>query len=325
MFRRLWLKIGADVMGRSKPKKSQGRKISPKFSAKKILYIPPTVETLRRLEKFGAQLCQFHWDLYSCLAYQRNQVAEAIQQALLESAQDDFEFKNWQRTVAYRYALKPLSVGGSLANPAGGRFNIGDLNPMQFSPFPVLYIAQDKSTTFQEMLCQDIERGNEEKAFNSALLNPASIVSVSISGFLDSIIDLRSPERLQPFVDVIKNFNIPKHIYDAARELKETVRLIQSVNELKDALLDSDWRRYPMVFDVPSASQIFGQLVAEAGIEGIVYPSKFTGKNCLAVFPQNFSEITDSFIQLDDEPPPEARITRIDANLWNSFKDDLSS
>ncbi|MDE2313913.1 MAG: hypothetical protein KGL04_07050 [Elusimicrobia bacterium] len=39
---------------------------------------------------------------------------------------------------------------------------------------------------------------------------------------------------------------------------------------------------------VPISSQLFGQLAADAGIEGIVYPSKFSGKDCLAVFPQNF-------------------------------------
>jgi len=62
-----------------------------------------------------------------------------------------------------------------------------------------------------------------------------------------------------------------------------------------------------MQFDVPATGQIFGQLVAGAGIEGIVYLSKFTGKECIVIFPQNFEEGTDSFIALDDEPPTQLR------------------
>ena len=74
-----------------------------------------------------------------------------------------------------------------------------------------------------------------------------------------------------------------------------------------------------MLFDVPTTSQIFGQLVVEAGIEGILYSSKFTNKNCLAVFPQNFDETSGSFIQLDDETPAGVTIPRLDARVWKEF------
>ena len=55
--------------------------------------------------------------------------------------------------------------------------------------------------------------------------------------------------------------------------------LIRTLSRLTDSLLDPNWRMWPMQFDVPATSQVFGQLVAQAGIEGIVYPSKFDGND----------------------------------------------
>lgn len=76
-----------------------------------------------------------------------------------------------------------------------------------------------------------------------------------------------------------------------------------------------------MQFDVPVTPQIFGQIAVEAGIEGILYPSKFLdGGDCLAIFPQNFDETSGSFVQLDDEAPKEARIRRWDAKTWKENK-----
>ena len=70
-----------------------------------------------------------------------------------------------------------------------------------------------------------------------------------------------------------------------------------------------------MQHDVPAPCQLFGQLVAKVGIEGIVYPSKFGGKDCLAIFPQNF-EGADVFVQLDDPAPPGVQVRRLDATTW---------
>jgi hypothetical protein len=75
-----------------------------------------------------------------------------------------------------------------------------------------------------------------------------------------------------------------------------------------------------MQFDVPSTSQIFGQLAIDAGIEGIVYPSKFTNKNCLVIFPQNFEKNSKSFIQLDDTAPKGIITSRLDPKIWNELK-----
>ncbi len=66
-----------------------------------------------------------------------------------------------------------------------------------------------------------------------------------------------------------------------------------------------------MQVDIPANSQLFGQLVVRAGIEGIVYPSKFNDRDCLAVFPQNFSG-TGSFVELLDTPPAQTVTRRLD-------------
>jgi hypothetical protein len=80
-------------------------------------------------------------------------------------------------------------------------------------------------------------------------------------------------------------------------------------------LLTKDWRVSPVHGDVPANSQIFGALIYQAGIEGILYPSTLTGKECLAIFPNNFA-VTSSYIQLDDEPPHAKVERRIDSNNW---------
>ena len=56
-----------------------------------------------------------------------------------------------------------------------------------------------------------------------------------------------------------------------------------------------------MKYDVPSNPQIFGQLLHEAGVEGVLYPSKMTGKDCVAIFTRNF-EKGNSWVSLDEAP-----------------------
>ena len=153
-----------------------------------------------------------------------------------------------------------------------------------------------------------------------ALTNQASITIVSLSGSVNSIINLKEPEKLQPFVDLIKNFEIPTNLKEAARKIGlPEPELIRTVFKLADILLIPNWREWPMQFDVPFSSQIFGQLVADASIEGILYPSKFTGKDCLVIFPQNFDE-SSSFIELDGDLPSGIKVRRLDAKTWNEIK-----
>ena len=69
----------------------------------------------------------------------------------------------------------------------------------------------------------------------------------------------------------------------------------------------------PMQYDLPSNSQVFGRIAAAAGVHGILYPSvRVEGRQCLALFPQNWRS-SGSYIEVMDPSPAEARLVRIDA------------
>jgi hypothetical protein len=73
-----------------------------------------------------------------------------------------------------------------------------------------------------------------------------------------------------------------------------------------------------MLYDVPAGGQIFGGVAVDAGIEGILYESVLTDKECLAVFPTNFLN-SSSYVELDDAAPSADVRTRIDSSNFAEF------
>lgn len=261
----------------------------------------------KRRDKF----LEYHWQYYSSLAYQRSKVLDKIKAALLDAA-EPLEFRQWQRAIRYKFVFEPLSAKGSLNDP-GGRFNIGDIGSIKFSPFPALYLAEGQDTAMQEMLCQQLDEGGSLTPFEFALANKESFAVVSVNGFLDNVINLHHPERLEEFVGLIRDFQIPDHILELAKDYKfPPPGVIRSVEQLVDNLQVPNWRLWPMQFDVPSTTQIFGQLISQTGIQGIAYVSKFNGKGCIAVFPKNFIG-SASYIELADVLPEGVKHRRLDA------------
>lgn len=261
------------------------------------------------------KILRYHWDLYSALAFERGKMGDQLRIALLDAGHKRFEFNGWQRQVRYQYALSPFSPKGSLIEP-GGRFNVPNINPDQIPPFPALYMAEDKETTLQEA-GQGAVKG-PLSSLDLALIRKESIAIVAVKGSLGSLIDLHQPQSLKKFVDVIKNFTIPPRLIQDAKKIKiKPPTEIKNIMSLMKTLLEPNWRVMPMQFDIPANCQIFGQMAAHAGIEGILYPSKFTGKKCIAVFPHNFTP--DSFVEVEGEFPPEA-ISRLDQQSWPSMK-----
>jgi len=55
-----------------------------------------------------------------------------------------------------------------------------------------------------------------------------------------------------------------------------------------------------------------------AGIGGIVYPSVLTKKPCAVIFLNNFKG-SGSFLQLDDSPPRDEIVQRVDASNWQAL------
>lgn len=277
------------------------------FSLKDVL------EGKRAQEEF----IKVYWDWFNELAYQRSQVVSQLKGALTEAAIGPFDFPNYYRTVKYKWSHDPLSVRGSVLD-VGGRFNFGEIDRIKFPPFPCLYLGADRITAFQELFQVPPDGRQGLAPQDLALSIQSSVTSLSVFGSLDTILDLTQPDRLRDFVHLIKDFKIKESIVKAGEKIRVKVNAVQTVPSLMNALLYPNWRAYPMHVDVPATCQIFGQLVFEAGIEGIRYPSKYDGKDCLAIFPQNFRG-KDSFVQLKDQPPPGVIRTRLDSTTVDTL------
>jgi hypothetical protein len=200
----------------------------------------------------------------------------------------------------------------------GGRFNIGAIDTARYPVFPALYLASDKGTALAELL----GRGQRESPFTPeelALTKPDSITAVSVSGKLESVLDSREGKNLTGFVNLIKNFRLSTPLTAKARRLSLSalLRLIGTVSLMIEELQVPNWRVMPTWFDIPSSSQIFGRIVMDAGVEGIVYNSVLTEKPCLVVYPQNFPG-SSAFVELDDPTPAKSVRTRIDATTYQS-------
>lgn len=278
-----------------------------------------SLNDIRKWEDFKNRLLKYHWDFYNELAYQRSAISSEIRDALLSASSGPMILEGWSRVVRYKWSLDPLNSKGSLKDP-GGRFNIGDIDLSKFPIFPALYLANDNETALQEALCQNYELQDGMTRTDFALAGTNSYGWHAIRGTLETIIDLTDKSKLKQLTDCLSDFNIPKFIFKRARELKiAEPDVIKSPEQLFESLLAPDWRVAPMQLDVPSNPQIFGQLVASAGIQGILYPSKMTGIPCLAVFLQNFSDSL-SFLELMDEPPSGVQVhKRVDSSNFSRF------
>jgi hypothetical protein len=256
------------------------------------------------------KLRQFHWEFYSELAYQRSKIYESLKRSLRERA-TSFDFSKWQRVVKYKYALNPLGTNGSLVEP-GGRFNIGAIDTARYPVFPALYVASDRGTALAELLGRSAE-GDSLTAEEVALTRPDSIAAVSLSGHIDAVLDIGDDRNLAPFVALIKGFRVSPALASKASKLGFPLIVVRTVPELKNMLQAQGWRNWPALYDAPAASQIFGRIVLDAQVEGIVYKSVRTAKPCLAIYHQNFQN-SSSYIELDDPVPAELTVRRLDSS-----------
>lgn len=217
--------------------------------------------------------------------------------------------------MKYKYSLHPLSTVGSLSF-VGGRFNVGKDVNLSVPVFAGLYLAKDKDTALQEHLGQVKPKGKPRLTPREiALTAPQSESIICVSGKIDKVFDLTTAENLSGLVDHFRTFSLSNELIKLAKSLKlPKPEIATDPKKLLETLLIPNWRSYP-VNDIPSNSQVFGHLVYSAEIEGILYPSKFTKKLCLVLFPRNFPK-TDSHIQLNDEPPHPGVPTSINAQNW---------
>lgn len=268
----------------------------------KVLLESASLSEMRARKAHTQALLDYHWKYYSELAGQRKKIQEALFSTLVEGASGPVERNRWQRAMKLQYALHPLCVVGNLNSQAGGRFSIGKkLNHLHFPPFPAFYAAVDRETAEFELLCQE----NTEKQLSNydfALTQKESIAVVSVSIRLDKCFDLRSAKPLRKFVNKIRHFTLSADLIRMAKNLGITPpNVVTTTSQLRETLLAPNWREAPMNCDVPANSQIFGQLLSESGIEGVLYPSRMTGRDSIAVFTRNLGK-SDSWVKLDDQP-----------------------
>ena len=229
------------------------------------------------------------------------------------------ELHDWCRIVDYQYSMHPLSAKGSLVK--SGRFNIGtDLDRNSQPIFPALYCAESYETAYLEKF------GAPEKDIKSdfsghelALRKPSSFASVQLKGIVNNIFDLKKESNLKSFMKIIEKFDLSRELKALAKKVGiPSPYLATNTHLLMITLLDQHWRNLPIQFGLPSNPQIFGNLLRNAGFEGVVYPTSKGNENCLAIFPENLGG-SESFVELADFAPSEVTNTKLDSVTWRNF------
>ena len=269
---------------------------------------------IRNNQRIYKKHYDYYWGEYSELAKQRLDHWEEIRESLLSEATDDYRFKKRFRAIKWRYSNHPLCTVGSLKDPVGGRFNIGNMNPSVIPMFSALYIAQDKETAEKELLLS--KDHPKLSPFDFSLTDSSSISIVAVHGILDTVFDIRGDTKLKRIIKILSKFKFSPSLKKLGNTLKIDPKIIKTKKQMHESISEVKWRNIPIDFDLPSNSQIFGQMVRDSGISGVLYYSSITQKECLAIFPNNFKN-SSSFIELIDEPPNKKIPTRIDSSNFN--------
>ena len=254
-----------------------------------------------------------YWLEYSYYANERSKIASKIRKALMKGTVS-FDFENWIRIVTLQHSDALLSAAGSRISITGGRFNFGQIDGSKYPIFSSLYIASDYETAMAEKFSSSSEekQGLKREEFGGALTSHST---VRLSGKLATVLDVTDNANLKPFLNVIKTIAIPPELVKSAKRSKLPIpENIKTPTQLQKAIREHNWASNPALLNIPAPSQIFGQIVHDAGIQGILYRSKHTEKVCLAIFPSNF-ENEDGEVRLDDKAP-EGVISVLDKSTW---------
>jgi hypothetical protein len=215
----------------------------------------------------SADIDQLHRTLYFGLEPERDRYRSDLIASLQCHDSEPFEFADWCRLVPYEYSLDPLSAAGSLRR-YGGRFNAGSELEGMRGCHPALYLGDTFSTTYSEyfQLPPNSREGGLSPEDLALSNSHGSETKVRVHGRLERILDIRKPELLQQFCRVLAKIKQPPSVKDLSRKLKLHNKriLIRTVPHLLYAL-SANWRMWAVQFGLPSPSQVFAQLVIDAG------------------------------------------------------------
>lgn len=268
--------------------------------------------------KLSEQLDEFNLKLFYHLeglrAVHHKKLCEALRNTkIVELRQND-----WWRCVDFQYSNEFLSSKGSPIK--GGRFNIGnDLSVRGYKAFPALYIAETKDVA-------ECEKFGTTKVANGlsnnelALRKHTSFTAVRLKFELHNVFDLTKASNLKDFTNIISKFHLTAELKSLATEIDiNLAQLITKPKMLQESLMENGWRHYPVQYNIPSNSQLFGRILKEAGFEAVIYPStKFNRKKCIAIFAENISR-SESSIELMDNGPDTIAHKRLDSTNWDAL------
>lgn len=248
------------------------------------------------------ELYEYFWKEYSHYSHLRSTRSDALKNALLESC-ETFEFQNFYRCITFEYSSAPLSSAGSRISASGGRYNIGLISQDKFPSFAALYLGENEETAFREKFQVRADKNPIFDSGDFALRKKSSYSFLRVEGILDQVLDVTKSANLKSFLKQIRKIKVNEELEERAQQLGlKPPDSIRTMKKLMDALQDPDWASNPTLLDIPASSQIFGLIAKSAGIQGVLYSSKFATGKCLAIYPDNFQNI-ESYVRLSDPVP----------------------
>lgn len=258
------------------------------------------------LEKSTAEELEFWEEYWSYFSREREKRLDDISDALNAGKIHDGEFKKCSRIVAAKFANDPLCTVGS-TKISSNRFNFGSISQSLVS-FQALYVGEDFNTAYLEKYGYEYGTRMGLTGYDPSVLKaqPGGFSHFELDVEIETYLDLRSIDKLQPFVDVLREIKIPQAYINRSRKLfGRDIGLNTTTNvvKLKRALLHREQAQWPTLLDMPSNSQWFGYYAKQAGISGIVYPSVKSkyGFN-IAPFTENFDD-SSSNVKLTEKWP----------------------
>lgn len=276
--------------------------------------------SLSQWNRLSSLLEEYNVKLFYYLESLRTLHHRQLCDALLNQKPLSISANNWWRIVDHKYSNSPLSSIGSLK--VGGRFNIGNnLSPSGFKPFPVLYIAENEDTAYNEKFGQTTA-ANGLTSNELALRASSSYTAVRLQINIDNVFDLCNANNLIQFTKIISQFQLTSELKELAKQIGiKPPYLISDAPRLKNMLLANNWKYYPVQHDIPANPQLFGRMLRDAGFEGVIYPStKSQSRKNIAIFSENL-EKSSSYIALQDPSPDTVNFIKLDSTNWKQLSE----